>query len=136
MLAFTTAFVLVFLPTFIVLAQGGTIPGGGTGNIPPGGSGTITNTLTNPLGATNSLCDLLKKIIEMMMKIGAIIAVVFIIYSGFLFVFARGNEDELKKAKDTFKYTIIGVAVLFGAWTIATVIRATIEQISGTNYIC
>ena len=49
-----------------------------------------------------------------------------IIYSGFLFVAARGNSEKLTKAKDTLLYTIIGAAILLGAWAIATMISSTV----------
>ena len=52
-----------------------------------------------------------------------------IIYSGFLFVFARGNDEKLKTAKDALFYSIIGAAVLLGSWAIAEMIASTINTL-------
>jgi len=49
-----------------------------------------------------------------------------VIYSGFLFVFARGNSEKLGKAKDALLYTLIGAAILLGSWAIAEMIQATV----------
>ena len=59
------------------------------------------------------------------------IAVLFIVYSGFLFVFARGDIEMLKKAKINFLWTVIGVALLLGAWALAVLIQGTIDPILG-----
>lgn len=59
------------------------------------------------------------------------IAVVFVVYSGFLFVSAQGNSEELAKAKRNFFWTIIGVALLLGAWALAVLIKGTIDPILG-----
>jgi len=48
--------------------------------------------------------------------------VVMIIWSGFLFVTARGSDEQLKKAKSTFQWTIIGAVVLLGSSAIAKAI--------------
>jgi hypothetical protein len=55
-----------------------------------------------------------------------------IIYSGFLFVFARGNSEKLGKAKDALLYTLIGAAILLGSWAIAEMIQATVTGLSTT----
>jgi hypothetical protein len=52
-----------------------------------------------------------------------------IIYCGFLFVKAIGKPEEIKKAKDALLYTVIGAAILLGAWTIAQLISDTIIEI-------
>lgn len=59
------------------------------------------------------------------------IAVVFIVYSGFLFVFAQGKPEELSKAKTNFFWTLVGVALLLGATALAALIKGTIDPILG-----
>ncbi|MDD4271237.1 MAG: hypothetical protein PHF50_00330 [Patescibacteria group bacterium] len=68
-------------------------------------------------------------------KIGAIISistmfigVVFlglIIYAGFIWMMARGNEQEVERAKNIIIYAIIGLAVVLGAYAI-TQLAATL----------
>jgi len=52
------------------------------------------------------------------------IAVILIIISGFMFMFAQGNEQNLTNAKDMFKYAVIGLLVVFLSYTIATFVQS------------
>jgi|GEM_PF-878534 len=81
--------------------------------------------ICNPL-SVNSLQQLLKTILEGAIKIGIPIIALAIVYSGFLFVKARGNSEELSKAKDALIYTLIGAAILVGSWAIAQLISNTV----------
>lgn len=94
---------------------------------------------TNPLGNTpDNILTFFELIIDgVVVPIGAVAVAFFIIWSGFLFVMAQGNEEKLKQAKNTFMYTVIGAAILLGAWTITEVIQQTICQIAeGTPTLC
>lgn len=98
--------------------------GAGSGTSTPSNSGGIENPIK-----FNDLGEFIKGIVDGVAQIGFYLVVIFIIYSGFLFVKARGNETELKKAKEAFLYTVIGAAILLGATVIANVIDGTIGQI-------
>lgn len=105
---------VLILPFFAKAATGGET--GDSANIP------------NPLGDTATFSELILKITNIVLKIGYPIAVIFIIYSGLLFVTARGSEEKLKTAKKTFLWAILGTAVLLGATVLAEAIKATIES--------
>ena len=49
----------------------------------------------NPLGRTNDFYALIEKILGVLVQIGLPILVLFIVYAGFKFVTARGNEAEV-----------------------------------------
>ncbi len=87
-----------------------------------------TLTLDNPINAT-SIDALITDILKVVVAIATPIAILAIIYSGFLFVKARGNPEELTKARTTLTWTIIGVMVLLGASLLATVIEGTIKSL-------
>ena len=70
---------------------------------------------------------------DLVAKVGAIIVVFFIIYSGYKFVTARGNESEVTKAKEIFYATIIGGAILLGADVIANVVINTVNTTVGRS---
>jgi uncharacterized MnhB-related membrane protein len=53
-----------------------------------------------------------------------------IIYAGFLFVTASGNETKLETAKRALTYALIGTAILLGSVVIAKGIEATIKQVA------
>ncbi|MCR4334233.1 MAG: pilin [Patescibacteria group bacterium] len=86
--------------------------------------------IENPL-QVKTISELINSILGLVLQIGLPVAVVFIIYSGFLFVTARGDPKKLTDAKSTFLWTVVGTAVLLGASVIAGVIDATIKQIKG-----
>ncbi len=86
---------------------------------------TDTTKLTNPIKVEN-INDFIKILLQGVLKIGMPIISLAIIYSGFLFVQARGKPDELTKAKDALTYTVIGAAILLGSWAIAQLIANTV----------
>lgn len=85
-------------------------------------------TIENPIKIT-TLDGFIKGILDIFLTIGVPIVVFFIIYSGFLFVKARGNPSELTKAKETLQYTLIGAAILLGSWVLANAVAGTINQL-------
>ncbi len=117
---FTKCSLLLFTFVFpiISLAQEGEVP-------PPC---DISGKICNPLAekGIETIDGLIKVLLEGIIKIGMPIVALAIIYSGFLFVFARGNSEKLSKAKSTLLYTLIGAAVLLGSWAIAQVISETV----------
>lgn len=85
--------------------------------------------ICNPIPKITSVPNLIQTILEGMLKIGIPIVALAIIFSGFLFVFAQGNEEKLKTAKDALLYSIIGAAILLGSWAIAQMIGTTIDAL-------
>lgn len=109
---------------------------GGAGNPPGGGGGGVGNPpdnlikIDNPIKEASTLNEFIDLIItNVIMPVGGVVAVVFIIYSGFLFATARGNEEKIKEAKRAFFYAVIGALILLGAMVISLAIQGTIEQI-------
>ncbi len=84
--------------------------------------------LDNPI-SVNSFPDFIALLLKIAVQIGFPVAVLFIIYSGFLFVKAQGNEKELETAKKSLTWTIIGTAVLLGASVLSYAIQNTINQL-------
>jgi len=145
---FLLIFAVIVAPTFIQISYADT-PTSGTNPNPTGGTNPFLtgDTNPNPTGGTNPSddcqtgpfpnplrsCTFTGLVTDfannVVLPLGSVIAVIFIIYSGFLFVTAGDSEDKIKKAKDTFKWAIVGTAVLLGAWVIANGIRVTVDQI-------
>lgn len=88
-------------------------------------------TLENPLGPNTDLRVLIGKILKLVAELGAIVCIFFIIYAGFLFIKAQGNETELTKAKSVLLWSVVGTAVLLGASVIADLIIGTVESVTG-----
>lgn len=90
-------------------------------------------TIKNPLEGRgiNDIPTLITTIVDAITTIGYYVVVVFIIYAGFKFVSARGNDGELKKAKEIFLYTVVGAAVLLGASILSNIIKNTVIGMGG-----
>lgn len=88
--------------------------------------------LCNPLKYNDLYC-FFKDIVGIASQIGFVVVVFFVIYSGFLFVTARGNEEQLKTAKNAFVGTMIGAAVVLGAWIFSEGVANTIGKIMKTT---
>lgn len=86
-----------------------------------------TFSFPNPI-KQQSLMDLVNAILEVVVQFGAVLAVFFLIYSGFLFVSARGNPGAIQKAQQTFFYTIIGGLIVLGAFVISEIIANTADS--------
>ncbi len=108
----------------------GTDQGTGTG-----GGYNFNVKVINPLcpdGGDNCIQDiptLLNKILDALMLFLVPIVVLFIIYAGFLFVMAQGNDVKLTKAKSVLGWTLVGAAILLGAKIITTVLSSTVTNI-------
>jgi hypothetical protein len=85
----------------------------------------VSGKLCNPINV-NSLDEFVKVLLEGVLRIGIPIIALAIIYSGFLFVAARGNSEKLTKAKDALMYSLIGATILLGSWAIAQLVSETI----------
>lgn len=124
-----------------VLAQGAPVPVANPGTkgvaVPVVNPGTrdancgrgAGNAIANPLKFCN-LEGLLDAILNAAIKLGTVILTLALIYTGFLFVAARGNEEKIKKARTALLYTIIGGLILLGSKAIQVVISDTVNSLT------
>ncbi len=96
----------VLSPFVVAQGSGGTVNPGGTG-------GTINPqpSITDPLGV-GGISGLFNKIIDGLLLLAGPIAVIMLVYAGYLFIIAQDNQDRIKKARATVLYVVIGVAIL------------------------
>jgi hypothetical protein len=95
-----------------------------------GGDGVDVGKLQNPLGGTvDDLPGFIESLINIVLLVGIPLVALAIIYSGFLFVAAQGNPEKLKDAKKAFLFTLVGAAIVLGAFVIANAIGGTIEEL-------
>lgn len=72
------------------------------------------------------------RIINYVLTFVGLIAVGFLIYAGFLYLFAGANPDGTKKAKEIIFNSIIGIIIILLSWVIVnTVITQLSDTISG-----
>lgn len=85
-------------------------------------------TLNNPLKARD-FASLVQGLADILIKIGIPLVGIFIVYAGFLFVTAGGDERKLESAKTTFYWTIIGGAVLLGSSALAEAVVDLVKNL-------
>ncbi|MBI2038704.1 MAG: TrbC/VirB2 family protein [Candidatus Niyogibacteria bacterium] len=86
-------------------------------------------TLDNPL-KFNTFSAIIQEIAKIVTMVGLPVIALFIVYAGFLYVTARGNETKVKKAHDTLLWTVVGAAIIVGAYAIATAIEKFAQSLS------
>jgi hypothetical protein len=117
--------IMIIIIPFLVQAQGSNPPSGGGGSNTPSGAIIIVNPFKQDTieGLINVVLN------DILIPIGGVVAVIMVMYAGFLFVTARGNEAQITKAKQALLYAVIGAAILLGAKVISDAISKTITQL-------
>jgi hypothetical protein len=81
-------------------------------------------------GEITTLFTLVDIIIEnVILPIGTVVLIFFIIIAGFLFVTARGNKDQIEKAKNAFFGVVVGGLILLGSLAISQTLENTTKEI-------
>lgn len=93
-----------------------------------GGTGAIPK-LENPL-KFGSIEGLVTGLVDIALQVGVVVAALSLIWVGFKYVAARGNPKKIEEAHQALLYTIIGIAILFGAKVIVEIIKGTIEPLA------
>jgi hypothetical protein len=99
------------------------------------GSKVQSNT-TDPSGKSNSLFDplggktiegIFQAILDILMVFAIPIVVFFIVFAGFKYVTAQGNETKLAEATQALTYAVIGGLIVLGANVLLAIITNTID---------
>lgn len=92
--------------------------------------------LINPLNTgecapnENCLLNFLNKILDFVIRIGTVVVIFMLVYVGYLFVAARGNETKITEARNALLWTVIGALILLGSKAIALGIESTVKALS------
>ena len=89
-----------------------------------------------PYYGPSSFEELICRITCFLQPIAIALAVFMLILSGLQFVLAQGNEEKIKKARNTLKWTVIGIAVVVGARLIVIIAAELLSSGSGGSTSC
>ena len=131
-LTFITYSVLGFNTVF---AEGTPVNTGGDRTPVNSGGGGESVKLLNPLG-DKDLTKFLQEILNVIMIFAVPLIVFMIIYAGFLYVTAQGNEAKVTTANKALLYAVIGGVLILGAQALLTVICGTVESFGTTPMRC
>lgn len=84
-----------------------------------GGTSCITDgSKKTGLTGTPSVEDTIKNITNVLLFLIGAVSVIMLIIGGFKYVTSNGNADQIKSAKNTIMYAIIGIVVAITAYAI------------------
>ena len=85
--------------------------------------------LTNPLGVDDPKIFIVRLLRYSLGFLG-VVALIMIIYGGFLMLTSGGNADAIKKAKCTIIWAAAGMAVILASWQILRFVFETVNQVT------
>lgn len=85
--------------------------------------------LQNPISCPDVICVFLQ-VIRLFLGALAAFATFMFTYGGFLFLSSGGNEEQVKKGKETLTWATLGLVTILGSWV---VIRFILESTAGVQ---
>lgn len=79
----------------------------------------------------NTIPNTVGNIIKALLSLLGIIFMVYIVYAGYLWMIARGNEEQLTKAKAIIRGSIIGLIIVLAAYAITQFVLTSIINATG-----
>ena len=75
------------------------------------------------------------RIIQIALSLLGIIALVLVIYGGFLWMTSSGDEEKITRAKQLLKNALIGLIIILSSWAITTFILSKLSEAIGGGSI-
>lgn len=100
---------------------------------PPSGSQPLTNPLSGVCkDAQGQQCIqlILGNIIKTALGVVGSIALLMAVYGGFLWLTSMGNESKVETGKKTLIWSVLGLALIFGAYAITTFIFQALAPVA------
>ncbi len=72
----------------------------------------------NPIGTTREVQDVIGNVIKAVLGLVGVAALVMFTYGGILWMTAAGSQDRIRMGRDTLKWAIIGLVVVFTSYAI------------------
>ncbi len=101
--------------------------GGGAGTVPEGKFELPSASKYETIAQTTSLRDFIQKVLNFALTFLGIIAIVAIIYAGYLYILSGGDESNTDNAKKIVMYVVVGILVVTVSYALVnTVLTQTI----------
>ena len=112
------------------LNSGSTGAGGtfGTGKTSGSGGGSQSIKIPNPLGNVKTFGELINRLVNWLLIIGAPILTLMIIVGAFQIMTGAGEPEKITKGRHTITYAIIGYALLLISTGITTIIANVLSN--------
>lgn len=97
-----------------------------------GAAGDIPKASELGLGTT-TLSELIKRLISLILGFLGVIAVLIILWAGFIWMTAGGETDKVDKAKKMIYAGITGLIIIFAAYAISSFVFTNLASFTGAN---
>ncbi len=85
------------------------------------------------LGTKVSLGDVVSRVIKVLLSFLGVLFFILLIYAGFTWMTAAGNEEKITKAKKTMAAAVIGVAIILVAYAITVFVINSLLEATGAE---
>ncbi len=72
------------------------------------------------LNTSTDLLTIIGRLINVFMSLLGMLAVILMLYGGFIWMTAQGDPEKVKKAQQIILTATVGIIVIFSAWALAT----------------
>ncbi|MFA5644171.1 MAG: IPT/TIG domain-containing protein [Patescibacteria group bacterium] len=79
---------------------------------------------------------MVSRIINISLSVLGIVAIIIIIFGGFIWMMSEGNEEKVAQAKNILKAGIIGLAIILASWGIASFVLNQLGKATGVAVVC
>ncbi|MBU1684075.1 MAG: hypothetical protein V1768_00580 [Patescibacteria group bacterium] len=69
-------------------------------------------------GVTSSVSSIISDVIKIALSLLGVVFLLLMLYGGYLWMTARGNEQEVEKAKNIITSAVIGMLIVIGSYAI------------------
>lgn len=76
----------------------------------------------------NDIFSLIQTVISGFLAIIGLYLLIYLLYAGYNWMTARGEEEKVEKAKDTINRLIIGLIIIVGAYAISIFVLGRLQQ--------
>ncbi|HAU65791.1 MAG: hypothetical protein UT30_C0010G0011 [Candidatus Uhrbacteria bacterium GW2011_GWF2_39_13] len=81
---------------------------------------------------SNDLPTLIGNIISALLSVLGIVFVVLVVYAGFLYLTAAGEDAKVKKAKTLLTQSVIGLVIIVAAYAISSFVIDALVEVAGS----
>ena len=87
----------------------------------------------NPGTTETTFAETVGTIVYLLLSFSGVIFLVLMVYAGYLWMIARGDEAEVEKAQKIIISSIIGLIILVGAYSITTFVVPRLTDVTGKD---
>lgn len=89
---------------------------------------------TTTTGGVSQIQTFIQSVIGVMVTLAGIVSVGFFVWGGYGYITSSGNPEKLDKSKNTIFYSAIGLAIVFGAFVLSSIITQLATSAFGSGH--